>query len=319
MKFFNKYTSFALTLLVGGSLLAACGSNDSSTKNSTKESTSAEERVMTDALGNDVTIPANPKKIIGSYLEDYLVALDVTPVAQWTVNNSSIQDYLQDELDGIPTISYDLPYEEVLKYEPDLLLVSSSALVEGGKYDEYSKIAPTYVVKNGDDVTWRDQLLDVGAVLGKEDDAEKVLADYDTLAENTKKELADKASDQSAAVLWITNNQAFMVSETRSSGAVLYGDLGLKIPDLVKEISESATADWSSVSLEKLAELDADNLFVINSDASDPFFQEDVWKNLPAVKNDKVFTFGGDSGWLYNGPIAYTKIIEDVKASLLGE
>ncbi|MBP1046600.1 iron-hydroxamate ABC transporter substrate-binding protein [Enterococcus sp. BWM-S5] len=318
MKLFNKYTALGLSLLVGGSLLAACGSTDSSS-DSTTESTSAKERVMTDALGNEVTIPANPKKIIGSYLEDYLVALDVTPVAQWTVNNSSIQDYLQDELDGIPTISYDLPYEEVLKYEPDLLLVSSSALVEGGKYDEYSKIAPTYVVKNGDDVTWRDQLLDVGAVLDKEDEAEAVLSDYDTLAEKTKEELADKAGDQSAAVLWITNNQAFMVGETRSSGAVLYGDLGLKVPDLVKEISASATADWSSVSLEKLAELDADNLFVINSDEADPFFQEEVWKNLPAVKNDKVFTFGGDSGWLYNGPIAYTKIIEDVKTSLLGE
>lgn len=318
MKLFNKYTALGLSLLVGGSLLAACGSTDSSS-DSTTESTSAKERVMTDALGNEVTIPANPKKIIGSYLEDYLVALDVTPVAQWTVNNSSIQDYLQDELDGIPTISYDLPYEEVLKYEPDLLLVSSSALVEGGKYDEYSKIAPTYVVKNGDDVTWRDQLLDVGAVLDKEDEAEAVLSDYDTLAEKTKEELADKAGDQSAAVLWITNNQAFMVGETRSSGAVLYGDLGLKVPGLVKEISASATADWSSVSLEKLAELDADNLFVINSDEADPFFQEEVWKNLPAVKNDKVFTFGGDSGWLYNGPIAYTKIIEDVKTSLLGE
>ncbi|WP_086349636.1 ABC transporter substrate-binding protein [Candidatus Enterococcus clewellii] len=318
MKLFNKYAVLGLSLLVGGALLAACGSNDSATKAST-ESTTAEEHVMTDALGNEVTIPANPKKIIGSYLEDYLVALDVTPFAQWTVNNSSIQDYLQDKLDGIPTISYDLPYEEVLKYEPDLLLVSSSALVEGGKYDEYSKIAPTYVVKNGDDVTWRDQLLDVGAVLDKEKQAEAVLSDYDALAEKTKEDLADKVGEQSAAVLWITNNQAFMVGETRSSGTVLYGDLGLKVPSLVKEVSKDATADWSSVSLEKLAELDADNLFVINSDESDPFFQEDVWKNLPAVKNDKVFSFGKDSGWLYNGPIANTRIIEDVTASLAGK
>ncbi|MHC5216695.1 ABC transporter substrate-binding protein [Enterococcus sp. LJL128] len=316
MKLFNKYTAFGLSLLIGGSLLAACGSNNKTDSSSAKDST-AEERIMKDALGNEVTIPANPKKIIGSYLEDYLVALDETPIAQWTVNNASIQDYLQDKLEGIPTISYDLPYEEVLKYEPDLLLVSSSATVEGGKYAEYSKIAPTYVVKNGDGVTWRDQLTDVASVLNKEDQAKEILADYDTLADKTKAELADKAADQSATVLWITNNQAFMVSETRSSGAVLYGDLGLKIPNLVAEISETATADWSAVSLEKMAELDADNIFLINSDESDPFFQEDVWKNLKAVKNDKVYSFGGDSSWLYNGPIANTNIIEDVKTSLL--
>lgn len=68
-------------------------------------------------------------------------------MAQWTVGQGSIQDYLAKELKDVPTISYDLPYEAVLKFEPDLLLISSSALVEGGKYKEYSKIAPTYVVK----------------------------------------------------------------------------------------------------------------------------------------------------------------------------
>ena len=54
-------------------------------------------------------------------------------MAQWTVGQGSIQDYLK-ELKDVPTISYDLPYEAVLKFEPDLLLISSSALVEGGKY-----------------------------------------------------------------------------------------------------------------------------------------------------------------------------------------
>ncbi|MCB5951328.1 iron-hydroxamate ABC transporter substrate-binding protein [Enterococcus sp. BWT-B8] len=319
MNLLNKSALFGLTLLISGGLLAACGTQNAGTSNSTIENT-AKERVLTDTLGNEVTIPANPKRIIASYLEDYLIALDETPVAQWTVNNASIQDYLQEELDGIPTISYDLPYEEILKYEPDLILVSSSPLVEGGKYDEYNKAAPTYVVKNGEGVTWRDQLTDVANVLNKEKQAEEVLETYDTLAADTKEELTQaNANNQSAAVLWVTNNQVFMVAETKSSGTVLYGDLGLKVPELVTEISKDATADWSAVSLEKMAELDADNIFLINSDESDPFFEESVWKNLDAVKNDKVFSFGGDSSWLYNGPIANTKIIEDVKTSLLGE
>jgi iron complex transport system substrate-binding protein len=108
-----------------------------------------------------------------------------------------------------------------------------------------------------------------------------------------------------------------MVTEGRSSGAVLYGDLGLDKPTLVEEVSKEATADWNPVSLEKLAELDADSIFLINSDTSAPLFQEDIWKNLKAVKNDHVHEFDGDSSWLYNGPIANTKIIEDVKASLI--
>ncbi|MGX7350768.1 iron compound ABC transporter substrate-binding protein [Enterococcus canis] len=298
-------------------LLAGCGAGSSgNSSSSTTESSAATERTLTDSLGHEVTVPAKPKRIIASYLEDYLVALDEKPVAQWTVNNSSIQLYLQDELKDIPTIDYALPYEDVLSFEPDLLLISSSGLVEGGKYDEYSKIAPTYVVKNGETVNWREQLADVGKVLGKETEAKQVEADYDALAKETKTAL-EKKGDQSAAVLWIVNNQAFMVSETRSSGAVLYGDLGMTVPGLVKEISQEATADWNAVSLEKLSQLDADHLFIVNSDPKASLFQEDLWKNIPAVKAGNVHEFGPESSWLYNGPIANTKMIEDVKKSLL--
>lgn len=245
--------------------------------------------------------------------------MDTLPIAQWTVNDSSIQTYLQDELDGIPTIDFSLPYEEVLGYEPDLLLIGSTSTVEGGKYEEYTKIAPTYVVTNGEEVNWREQLNDIATVLGKEDQAQEVLATYDTLAEETKTELDEKVTDQSVAMLWVVNNSIFMVTDTRSSGAVLYGDLGLDKPALVEEISDAATADWNAVSLEKLAELDADTIFLVNSDTEAPLFEESIWKNLAAVQNDQVFEFDGDSSWLYNGPIANTNIIEDVKASLLSE
>ena len=37
------------------------------------------ERILTDAMGHEVTIPANPERIIASYLEDNLVALGITP------------------------------------------------------------------------------------------------------------------------------------------------------------------------------------------------------------------------------------------------
>ena len=114
-------------------------------------------------------------------------------MAQWTVGQS-IQDYLAKELKDVPTISYDLPYEAVLKFEPDLLLISSSALVEGGKYKEYSKIAPTYVVKNGENVTWRDQLEDIATVLDKRT-SEKVLEDYDTLTKGVQEDLGKRMAN----------------------------------------------------------------------------------------------------------------------------
>lgn len=318
MKQWSKRSTW-LTLLAACSLtlLGACGTNNDSTDSSGSATTSSEiATTFTDAMGNEVTVPENPQRVIGSYLEDYLVALEVTPVAQWTVGNDSDQAYLQDKLAEVPRTNYDLPFEDVLSFEPDLLLMDSNSMVEGDKYDQYSKIAPTYVVTNGEDVTWRERLTDIAKVLHKEEQAAQVEADYDELVAATKETYADQIQGKSIAVLWVVNNSVFMVSETKSSGQLLYHELGFEVPALVSEISESATADWSAVSLEKLAELDADYLILVNSDKGADFFSEQVWQNLDAVKNNHLWEFGPESSWLYNGPIAYTKMIEDIQSKL---
>lgn len=318
MKQWSKRSTW-LTLLAACSLtlLGACSTNNDSTDSSGSATTSSEiATTFTDAMGNEVTVPENPQRVIGSYLEDYLVALEVTPVAQWTVGNDSDQAYLQDKLAEVPRINYDLPFEDVLSFEPDLLLMDSNSMVEGDKYDQYSKIAPTYVVTNGEDVTWRERLTDIAKVLHKEEQAAQVEADYDELVAATKETYADQIQGKSIAVLWVVNNSVFMVSETKSSGQLLYHELGFEVPALVSEISESATADWSAISLEKLAELDADYLILVNSDKGADFFSEQVWQNLDAVKNNHLWEFGPESSWLYNGPIAYTKMIEDIQSKL---
>ncbi|WP_251866560.1 ABC transporter substrate-binding protein [Enterococcus malodoratus] len=306
---FKKIVLGTVSLLALFSL-AACG------QGSEGKDTKNDIRTLTDAQDHKVEIPNKPKRIIASYLEDYLVALDEKPVAQWTVGEGKIQNYLQDKLKDIPTINYDLPYEDVLKFEPDLLLIGSNGSLEGGKYKEYAKIAPTYVVKNGDNVTWRDQLEDIGKVLAKEDKAKEVEKDYDQLAKKTKTDLKDKIEGKSAVVLWVTNNSAFMVADNRSSGQLLYQELGFEVPKLTKDISKKATADFSQVSLESLSQLDADYIFLVNSDSGAAMFKDPLWSNIPAVKNNQLFEFDGESSWLYNGPIAYTKMVESIQTVL---
>ncbi|MDN6639974.1 MAG: ABC transporter substrate-binding protein [Tetragenococcus sp.] len=298
-------TMMSLTVII----LSACEFS-----NSFASSTSA--RTLTDAQGHEVEVPDNPQRMIGTYLEDYLVALDEKPVAQWTVGEGEIQEYLQDDLEGIPTINFDLPYEDVLNYEPDLLLIESDATVEGGKYEEYEKIAPTYVVKNGTEVSWEETLEDIGQVLDKEDEAQDIETNYQNAVENVQEEFQDQIDGKSAAVIWVTNNSVFMVAEDRSSGRLLYDDLGFEVPELTEEVSKDAEADWSQVSLESLSQLDADYLFLVNSDEAAAMFDDPLWENIPAVENDQLFEFGPESSWLYNGPIAYTQMLEDIKESL---
>ncbi|WP_370642925.1 ABC transporter substrate-binding protein [Sporosarcina sp. ACRSM] len=316
----NKLLVTAIFLL--SIFLVACGNqqqnNEEKPKNGSEEA--SQERVLTDALGHEVTIPANPERVIASYLEDHLIALGITPVAQWSVNNgASIQNYLQDSLKDIPTIPFDLPFEAVTSFNPDLIIVSSAETVEGGKYEQYNKIAPTFVLENEANASWREKLLKVAEIFDKTEKADEVLQQYDQLVEESKEKIHNAVGTQSAAAIWIVNNTVYMVSETASSGAVLYGELGLTAPSLVKEISESATGDWSPVSLEKLAELDADHLFLINSDVGNgaEMLKDPLWANIPAVKNGNVHEFAKDTSWLYSGPIANSQIIHDVVKSIV--
>ncbi|KAB2331815.1 iron-hydroxamate ABC transporter substrate-binding protein [Bacillus mesophilum] len=304
--------------------LAACGNDeqpaeDNASNDSASEETVEKDRVLTDALGNEVTIPAKPERVLASYLEDNLVALGITPVAQWSVRDGDPQEYLQKELESVPMIPHDLPFEAVASHNPDLIIMDSPGMVEGGKYDQYNKIAPTYVIGTEENNDWRQELLTIGEIFGREDDAQKVLDDYEGKAEEAKQQLTDAIGTQSAAAVWLVNNSFFIVSDNLSSGAVMYGDLGLTVPSVVEEISASATGNWSAISLEKLVELDADHLFLINSDTNieDSAIKEELWQNIPAVKNGNVYEFGPDTAWLYTGAVANEQIVDHIMGSLV--
>ncbi len=295
-------------------LLAACGGNNGAGEEAD------DARKLTDAMGNEVAIPAEPQRVIASYLEDHLVALGVKPAAQWSVPNG-IQDYLQEGeggLEGVPTISYNLPPEEVASFEPDLILIGSESSVQNDLYSQYSKIAPTYVLGDEVNADWRAALSKIGEVLGKDKEAKLALDAYEQKVKATKEKLGDTVNGKSAAILWLTQKQFYIVDNTVASGAVVYGDLGINPPNLVNEIPEEARASWNPISLEKLAELDADYIFLVNSDTGQTAETMDtgLWKSIPAVKAGEVYEMDTKSSWLYSGSVAGTRVLDDVAAAL---
>lgn len=319
----NKFGLLLISLLAVAMFLSACGSKGSDTNNTTsnteqgaasdQKTAQPQEKVMTDAMGHQVKIPANPQKVLASYLEDHLTALGVKPVAQWSVANG-IQEYLQSDLKGIPTISYDLPVESVLSLSPDLILIGSETQVQKGLYEQYSKIAPTYVLGDAVNKDWRQALTKIGEILNKSDEAKKVISDYDAKAQEAKAKISGAIGNKTAAILWLTQKNFYLVDQTVSSGAVLYGDLGIQPPNLVTDIPEDKRASWNPVTLEKLADLKADYIFLVNSDkgqGADDTLNSAIWKGIPAVKAGHVFEISKAKSWLYSGAIAGDQIIDD--------
>ncbi|MCC5894265.1 MAG: ABC transporter substrate-binding protein [Alkalibacterium sp.] len=306
--------------------LAACNGNEEETVNEPadegveegvteedgEETAETESRVLTDGLGNDVEIPENPEAIIASYLEDYLLALDVIPAAQWSISDGEgVQFYLQDELSDVPTIPYDLPYEAVMEFEPDFIMIRDQ--LEQDMVDQYNLIAPTYVL-NASPTDWRETMREIGTVLDHEEAAETVIDEYDTRAEETASLVEEQADGESAAAIWMIDTSLFVVHPERSSGAVLYGDAGFEIPSVVDQLSDDA--DWAAVSLEELAEMEVDHLFLISDDEESSLTEDRLWQNIPAVQNDAVYTFDSQSAWLYYGPIANEQVLGFIEDSI---
>ena len=313
-------------------LLSACGGNGNTqdnadqtgTNNQTTNNAGAPEQgeapvelTLTDAAGVEVTIPAEPQHVLASYLEDYLVALDVKPVAQWSVANGTLE-YLDEELDGIPAIPHDLPLEVVNSVSPDFIILGDDMQAAEGKQTELAKIAPTFLLGSDTVKDWRQTLTKIGELLQREDQAAAVLEAYDAKAAEAKTAIDAAVPGESAAILWLVSQTFYLVDETVASGSVLYGDLGLTPPNLVTDIPEENRNSWNPVSMEVLADLDADHIFLINSDGADSeTLNSAVWENLPAVKAEHVYELPARSSWLYSGPIAGQKIMDDTVEKLV--
>lgn len=313
MTFRNKY----LTLIVGilfALFLTACG-NDNANKE--EEKTAAKEVTVTDAMGK-VTIPADVKRIVAPYSEDALVALGITPAAQWSIG-TTVLDYLQEDLKDVPTIGWDLPLEQTIEASPDLIVFGSAAAIQNGQYEEYKKIAPVYVYKDEVGADWRKQLQVMGQLVGKEDLAKTKLAEYDKKVKQASSDIKAAIGDESAAIIWVIGEQYYLLENGRFAAKVLYDDLGVAQPKMIQALPKAEGAAWQPISLESLADLDANHLFLASKPTEpglEKLKQSTIYQGLTAVKARNVYEMKDPSNWNINGLIANERTIDLITTAL---
>ncbi|QHT45254.1 iron-hydroxamate ABC transporter substrate-binding protein [Bacillus sp. SB49] len=295
-------------------IVTACNSD---TENAEKDSEQeAKERTMTHAMG-ETTIPENPERILAPYLEDSLVALGEQPVAQWSIGDS-VLDYLQPELKDIPKIGWDLPIEQTIEQNPDLIIFSSPSALQNGSYDDYNNIAPTYVMEEETNADWRAQLTAIGEILDKKEEAEKVLNDFDQKVEDAKSSLKNSIGGESVAFVWTTGEQFYVFDNTRYAAEIMYEDMGITQPEFIKNLPEGEE-QWNPISLEKLGQMDADHVFLIGAEGEpglEILENSSVWQNTPAAKSAQVYLMNEPSHWTIDGVIAHEMTIDKVVNTL---
>jgi len=295
--------SWILIMTVLMLLLAGCGNSakttDDSAGNAAEPDVSGTKTIQT--VNGDVEVPVQPKRIIADEYLGSLVALGLTPIG--APGLSLKNPYLGEAVKNAEDIGdySNTSLEKMAEMQPDLIVTSTTDPV---KYEQLTKIAPTVAYPYGSLKDAHEELTTLGALFGKEKEAEVWLADYDKRIQAAR----DKAQ---AAV---GKDATFSIFEDGGKAAYVYGDnfgrggqpvyqaLGFKPP---AKVAEKIMKDqWAELSAEMLPDYAGDYIILTsNTRTLADFKGEPVWKTLEAVKNDQVYIWKEERSWYYD-PLA---------------
>ncbi|MFC7148244.1 ABC transporter substrate-binding protein [Cohnella cellulosilytica] len=253
-----------------------------------EESNASSTRIYKDALGREVEIPVQPKRVVALWTVGEILALGEKPVGSTAnlLRFYSAEDQADIEIVGEGVAG---DYEKVLSLEPDLIIMYELAKPE--ELEQFGKIAPTVTTKFFGDPY--ESLRSMADIMNKKDQAEQWINDYKVRVEEARKKTeALKLQEQTALVIQFALKNVYMYKS--DTFPTVFDAYGLKVTDKQIELESQPNFQKESLSLEILPEFEADHLFVfINDDESRQVFEdmkkEVVWKNLTAVKKGQMY------------------------------
>lgn len=296
---------------------AAAASQDITGGSTDAGQAAATTKIYKDSKG-EVTIPANPKRIIdltGSAIGNLLV-LGVKPVA--AADDSLKNPFHEGRLDDIVNIGKEPNAEAILKLDPDLILIFD--YIEDAQYEQLKKIAPVVRLKYGGG-TPQDLLLEFGKITSKEAEAQQWIDSWNAKIAEVKPKIAEVVGDKTVSILQPYAKGIYAWGDKGGRGGeILYGDLGLKAPEIIRTTLIDGEGFGGDLSLELLPEYAGDYIFTSNWGWDDGdagvVYNSEVWKSLPAVKNNQVY-FIDEKGSFYNDPISLEAQLDFITKSLL--
>ncbi|WP_163857532.1 iron-hydroxamate ABC transporter substrate-binding protein [Paenibacillus elgii] len=304
----KQMARLGLLFVVMAAVIAACSGrteNPSSTAGNRAATGDKPGTKIFKAENGEIEIPANPQRIVAIQFVGDLLALGVKPVGVGSIVLSN-SEQLKDELAGVADVG-DVSVEKVLELAPDLIVAPSYLPPE--VIEKLGKIAPTVTLPWGG-FAGSDPLEEVrtfGRMLGKEKEAEAWIARYKEKAAQAKQKLAGVIGPgETAASYEIWAKNLWVWDKNQRAGYNLFATLGLTPPDKVKkDVFEPGKS--RDISQEVLPEYAADHMFVTvyqedgGAERAKELMDNSIWKNLPAVKNNRVYLLNLKQFWFSDG------------------
>jgi len=199
-------------------------------------------------------------------------------------------------------IDLDMPTtaEHVLTLDPDLIICSADEPDdEWWPAKRLQSIAP--VLPTSFKTNWRNNLLDLGKLVGRDEPALAAVAEYDALiADIRERHAAALAGKTIAAIQYFADDKSFRVHLPSQEG--YNNPKGEAIAELgIKTVDPALLGEFGMVAYENLtAALEAvDGILFANSGTGDlaSLAEDTFWQRLPAVANGKVFEMNGNTNF----------------------
>lgn len=275
-----------------------------------QEASSSDKTITVRDAKGEVEIPAEPKRIVDLSGNSDILSLLGYSVAG-TANSDAydytqLPTYLQEPLQGAKILGYSMQdtmdIEGILELHPDLIIISG---VQEKMYEQLKKIAPTLMVELAQ-TDWRQDVNTFARIMQQEDRAASWLKSYDEKAKKAGAAVRKANGEDTTYLALLASGGQLFVFDAAGIGSVLYEDMGLKKP---ANMPRQDSISLPVISYEGLADLDADHLIVVGTDADMKALKKNsIYKSMQAVKNNRVLEL--PSSPYFN--IGYSSIGRDV-------
>lgn len=275
-----------------------------------QEASSSDKTITVRDAKGEVEIPAEPKRIVDLSGNSDILSLLGYSVAG-TANSDAydytqLPTYLQEPLQGAKILGYSMQdtmdIEGILELHPDLIIISG---VQEKMYEQLKKIAPTLMVELAQ-TDWRQDVNTFARMMQQEDRAALWLKSYDEKAKKAGAAVRKANGEDTTYLALLASGGQLFVFDAAGIGSVLYEDMGLKKP---ANMPRQDSISLPVISYEGLADLDADHLIVVGTDADMKALKKNsIYKSMQAVKNNRVLEL--PSSPYFN--IGYSSIGRDV-------
>nr|WP_206529496.1 iron-siderophore ABC transporter substrate-binding protein [Brevibacillus sp. SYP-B805] len=270
-------------------------------------------RVIQHAMGT-TEVKGTPARVVTLFqgATDAALALGVKPVGaveSWIEQPWYL--YIRDKMDGVTNLgSENQPnLEAIVSLHPDLIIASKTR--HEAIYAQLSAIAPTVMTEEVH--LWKDTLRLTAEALNKKDEEEKFLAEWAKKVADFKEKMGDQLKLEAGIVDFRPDHARIVYT---GFSALVLDELGIARPATQKG------EEWGVklTSKENIPQMDADIIFDQTSTTRDDgrldlrkeWTGHPLWKNLRAVKNNRVFEVDTAVWNNGSGPLAAVEMLEDL-------